>query len=551
MIPKASQRSGGQDLATHLLNAHDNEYVEVAEVRGAVANDLHGAFAEWEVQARGLTRCRNYLYSLSISPDPAQGEWTREQYADFVERAEERLGLAGQPRAVVFHIKAGREHCHVAWSRIDVVNEKAIHQAFDHEKLMMVARQFARDHNLELPDRMQRGEPGNPKDRLTLYDRYQEQTTGLTKEERVAAITKAWGRCDSAKAFVAALQGLGYTLATGNRPYVLVDRYGGTYALPRMIDDRQVRTKDIVAFLEKEFAPESLPTVEEAKALVDQHQKVIEEFAKAQARSDRVDILRRMQAERRTKIEQEQAALARQQSQERSKLEARQSEARQALRHGYLEEVRQIRAARAARAPTGLAAFLGRVTGVQAVLHTLHRHQDKKRYERYAEGQEVLGAAQRDERALQQRGHELKALDMQRQLRALSQVEQRELRALENDLLRQVRIKGRGHAEHMPGLSLKLTPKGRPAAPYKAKNRYARRPAEGAEERCAGTFDRAVQRVLDPLNLSEAFSRAASGGEAGGQGSSDGAAARPRPDPPTNPRAPPRRSRDPDRDRER
>ena len=37
MIPKASQRGLGQDLATHLQNAYDNEYVEIAEVRGAVA----------------------------------------------------------------------------------------------------------------------------------------------------------------------------------------------------------------------------------------------------------------------------------------------------------------------------------------------------------------------------------------------------------------------------------------------------------------------------------------------------------------------------------
>ena len=30
MIPKASQRGLGQDLATHLQNAYDNEYVEIA-----------------------------------------------------------------------------------------------------------------------------------------------------------------------------------------------------------------------------------------------------------------------------------------------------------------------------------------------------------------------------------------------------------------------------------------------------------------------------------------------------------------------------------------
>ncbi len=112
MIPKASQRSGGQDLATHLLNALDNEYVEVAEVSGAVAPDLHGAFAEWEAIASGLTKCRKYLYSLSVNPDLGQGELTRAQYLDYVDRAEKKLGLEGQPRAVVFHIKEGREHCH-------------------------------------------------------------------------------------------------------------------------------------------------------------------------------------------------------------------------------------------------------------------------------------------------------------------------------------------------------------------------------------------------------------------------------------------------------
>ena len=70
MIPFASQRGGGQDLATHLLNDYDNDLAEVHQVRGAVARDLHGAFKEWEVQAKTLTKCQKYLYSLSINPDP-------------------------------------------------------------------------------------------------------------------------------------------------------------------------------------------------------------------------------------------------------------------------------------------------------------------------------------------------------------------------------------------------------------------------------------------------------------------------------------------------
>ena len=148
MIPKASQRGEGQDLATHLQNAFDNEYVEIADLRGAVARDLHGAFAEWEVCAHAMTGCRNYLYSLSVNPDPSQGQLTRAQYLDYIDRAEAKLNLSGQPRAIVFHIKEGREHCHVVWSRIDAEHSKAVHQAFDHQKLMMVTRQFARDHGL-------------------------------------------------------------------------------------------------------------------------------------------------------------------------------------------------------------------------------------------------------------------------------------------------------------------------------------------------------------------------------------------------------------------
>ena len=105
MIPFASQRGGGQDLATHLMNAYDNELAELAHIRGTVADDLHGAFKEWEVQADTLTRCRKCLYSLSINPDPAQGPLTRDQYMDYIARAEETLCLKEQPRAVVFHIK--------------------------------------------------------------------------------------------------------------------------------------------------------------------------------------------------------------------------------------------------------------------------------------------------------------------------------------------------------------------------------------------------------------------------------------------------------------
>src|SRR5262245_38319007 len=106
MIPKASQRGGGQQLATHLLNQFDHDRVELADLRGAIAPDLHGAFAEWRAASKA-TRCRKYLYSLSLNPDPQQGGLTRELYLEFIARAEKALGLEDQARAIVFHVKHG------------------------------------------------------------------------------------------------------------------------------------------------------------------------------------------------------------------------------------------------------------------------------------------------------------------------------------------------------------------------------------------------------------------------------------------------------------
>ena len=173
------------------------------------------------------------------------------------------------------------------WSRIDARNEKAIHLPFDHEKLMMVTRAFARDHGLVLPDGYRRHtgeERGGKRKAESLYEKVQQRETGLSKEERMAMVTAAWKQSDSPRAFVRALEAMGYVLATGKRPYVLVDVYGTMNALPKMIDDRSVRTSDIRQFLANEFPPGALPSVEEARALVAEHRKAREQFAKVAGR---------------------------------------------------------------------------------------------------------------------------------------------------------------------------------------------------------------------------------------------------------------------------
>ena len=465
MIPFGSQRALGQDLATHLLNTQDNERMEVAQVRGAIARDLHGAFAEWEAQAHTLTRCSNYLYSLSVNPDQRQGRLTKEQYLDYIDRAENRLGLAGQPRAVVFHIKKDkngipREHCHVVWSRIDADRGKARQIAFDHDKLMMVTREFARDHGLTLPDGYYRdkGQERPKKNRqLTLYEKNQQDKGGLSKEQHMAQVTAAWQKRDTPRAFVRSLEDMGYILATGTRDYVLVDLYGNMNSLPKLIDDKKVRTKDLREFLGKEFPKDSLPSVDEARALAAGHRaakelfRTNEERAAQEARQkERREGLQRKQQHRRAPLEQESKALAVRQRQAGHELATRQKERRAALRQAYLQESKLIRLDRAAHRPRGLAAFLGRITGVELITKKIQQYRDKTRYAAFdAQKRELADQQQREISALARR-QELQTQTMQRRLRALELVEQRELRSMETALLKERRIEERVRTSREP-----------------------------------------------------------------------------------------------------
>lgn len=115
MILKASQRGGGKALGLHLLNAEQNEHVEVHEVRGFMSESVLGAFKEARAMATG-TRCKQYLFSVSLSP-PETESVRPEVFEGAIAAIESKLGLEGQPRVVVFHEKEGRRHAHAVWTR--------------------------------------------------------------------------------------------------------------------------------------------------------------------------------------------------------------------------------------------------------------------------------------------------------------------------------------------------------------------------------------------------------------------------------------------------
>lgn len=290
MILKGSQRANGADLAVHLLNAYDNERIEVAEVHGTVADDLYGAFAEFEAVAAG-TRATKPLYSLSINPPE---KLTREQYAEAIDMIEKRLGLTGQPRAIVFHHKTDkdgqvREHCHVVWSRIDAEKMRAIHMAHDHRKLCDLACDLAHKYGLDLPPGLKAWDEKRrfKKEALepTLGEKAQQEATGISPEQRRAEITAAFEQSDNTKAFINALEQKGYVLAAGSRRgFVVVDKFANVHSLSRYVKGHSA--KQIRARLAP-LTPEQLPSVDEAKEIVRQRKQAQDERQREQKARDK------------------------------------------------------------------------------------------------------------------------------------------------------------------------------------------------------------------------------------------------------------------------
>ncbi len=433
MIPKGNQRSGGQQLASHLLNAYDNDSVEVADVRGAIAQDLHGAFAEWYAEAKA-TKCIKYLYSLSINPDHKQGPFNREHYYDFIRRTENTLGLSGQPRAVVFHVKHGREHCHVVWSRIDTEKMKAVPLSYDWQKLRAVAQEYARDHNLTLPPGMQnnRGKDRFPDHAKTenLAEKQQEERTGTSKKQRMEQIAKAWRESSDALTFVKALETGGYFLARGDkRSYVVVDLYGEVHSLSRQLAG--VKSKELKARLADHPSDKLMDVAtaqdrarQQRQALllkVTQQQRAREGPAGGEAAAgtpatakQRRDALQQAQSTRRASLESKRQQLAERHSTERKALADLQN-ARSAAAVGD----------RAAKHPTGVLAFLARVTGFDALTAFRHLREDLRR-----------NVEQRLQTAALVRRHRREMQNFRHQERALTSLDKRERRSLETSLRR-------------------------------------------------------------------------------------------------------------------
>jgi len=262
MILKASQRGGASQLAAHLLKVKENEHVEVHEVSGFVSDNLTGALGEIQAISQG-TRCKQYMFSLSLNP-PQDESVSVEVFEKALGDIEEKMGLEGQPRVIVFHEKEGRRHAHFVWSRIKSDEMKAVNLPYYKMKLQDVSRQLYLENGWNMPRGLMDRKESNPLN----FTRTQWQQAIRAKEDPKilkALFQRCWATSDSRKSFAQALEEYGFTLARGDRRGVVaVDFRGEVYSLSRWAG---VKAKDLKVRLGE---PDTFPSVEEVKAKVSQ-----------------------------------------------------------------------------------------------------------------------------------------------------------------------------------------------------------------------------------------------------------------------------------------
>lgn len=259
MIIKASQRSGGTQLGLHLLKT-ENEQVEIHEVRGFVSETVMGAMKEAQAMAMG-TRCKQYLFSVSLNPPETEAVRV-EVFEGAIAKIEERLGLEGQPRMVVFHEKEGRRHAHVVWSRIDAETMRAKQLSFYKSKLQEVSRELFLDNGWKMPRGLMAHGERDPRN-FTLAEWQQAKRAGLNPHDLKGMVQDCWAVSDNRESFARALEERGLYLAKGDRRgHVAVTYEGEVFALSRLIDKK---AKDVTAKLGK---PDDLLSVEVTKARI-------------------------------------------------------------------------------------------------------------------------------------------------------------------------------------------------------------------------------------------------------------------------------------------
>ena len=274
MIIKGGSRSNGAQLGRYLMETGENVEVKVLELPGS-ARSVPEAVRDMERMGKA-TRGEKVLYHAQINPNPGElmweGDWIRS-----VDILAGKLGMEGQPRVIVYHLKEGylegaREHAHVVFQRTDVEKGRLISDSHNYRKHEAASRQIERELGHEPVPTVDRGTSYTQEEarkarqlpapiRLIRREGSAQPTyvpdgqygplrsgRGANPKEVRAFVTMAYQRARGPEEFRFFLRKADLHLSVGERrAFALIDGAGQDYTLARMVHG--ARTSDLKRFL--------------------------------------------------------------------------------------------------------------------------------------------------------------------------------------------------------------------------------------------------------------------------------------------------------------
>ena len=268
MIIKGRSRSNGMQLAGYLIR-EKNDSIKILDIRGTIATQLtpiglRDALNEMDAIA-SLAQGEKNIFHAVINPNDLD-RMSRDDWQAAITKTEEALGLTGQPRVIVSHTYQGKEHLHIAWSRVDTEKEKLISDSFCNLKMVQTARELEQERGLfRTPDRnknqraaalnkilktenyeVDRNQPTAPlkktpkKQRQREKEKFNLERSGRAGKEIGRDIATAWHQSLSGEEFRDKLNRRGLRLIRGKRGAVVMDESGVIHSPARYIENAKV-----------------------------------------------------------------------------------------------------------------------------------------------------------------------------------------------------------------------------------------------------------------------------------------------------------------------
>lgn len=258
MIIKANAHDNSKNLGIYLLDAGENEHVKILE--SSLPNEsvnFEEVALEFEYmaeQARLLSGSHKFKYPfLHANLNPTLEDCEKMSQADFIKSVdilEKNLDLVGHKRLVVQHIKNGRKHIHVAWSRIDPKTDRLKAFNFTNYKCLEAQKQISQKLNIRyIP--------------IGKYKNFSNLDYAKGGKNVLPSLEAAWRASDDGMSFKNALEQEGFILARGRRGLVVITETGKQMVVSRVLKHARISSSEIRARVDS-FLSE-LPSLEEAK----------------------------------------------------------------------------------------------------------------------------------------------------------------------------------------------------------------------------------------------------------------------------------------------